>query len=228
MVKYMHKMGVKMVNKDRTTVTMDRDLKGQAQKQGINISAEAEAAVGRAIQQPSYYLVNTNRSRLPREMDGTRIYRHGYVATFGPGKFGRKLAAVDPGDVIFSYVSDHGVCAVGECKAAWAQHGIIGPNNTPSEVDREGTTLEESTTDEASVEILTTDRRVFPELNRPEYLLPVCWHAVLPLEDAVKASELRSMIGWTPSQTLAEVSPDDDPEHLAERIEGRRDRLFRR
>lgn len=60
-----------------------------------------------------YHLLNTNKSRLEGDNDGTAIYDIGVAATFGPEEYGEKLEPISEGDFILSYVNGVGYRAVG-------------------------------------------------------------------------------------------------------------------
>lgn len=69
---------------------------------------------------PEYYLLNTNKGNLPEGNDGTAVYDLGVAATYGSkSEYGSKLAVLDEGDIIISYVNDDGYRAVGSVVEEW-------------------------------------------------------------------------------------------------------------
>ena len=224
------------MSKERTNVSIDSDLHKQAREERINMSAATEAGIRAATNTPTYFFINTNNDRLPDGVDGTKVYDHGVAVTFGPGEYGRKLDNIDVGDVILSYVSGWGTCAVGQCVAPWDGRGVVedtdtvelvtervvgDPDGVVKKADTRGTTLAETpkVAGDNPVEIVD-GTRLFTARNGPEYLLPVHWTAVLDVEDAITAEDMRTLEIAHPQQTVSKIK-QGNPELLAELVTGR-------
>jgi len=150
----------------RTTVTIDDEVKNEAQHKGMNISAIAEAAIEEKLTEHEYRLVNTNIQGLPEGLDGTEVYAENIAAAYGPERFGEQLAKIDQGDWIFSYRSEGvGIRAV----------GIALDDATAEPVDQE-------------------DRVIVPlDSEIEEYHVPVRWKIVLPEQNAITPEEVEAI-----------------------------------
>jgi hypothetical protein len=208
---------------------MDAELHKQARARDLNVSAAAEAGIADALAEPAYYFVNTNRDRIPVDgVDGTRVYDHGVAATFGRGKFGKKLARIEPGDIVLSYVNRVGVRAVGRCLAPWDGYGVIGSDEELPRDERVETTRAETPKEEGDdpVEILDGTRLFSEEKDSPEYYLPVRWRAVLDVENAVSPQQLRTIGYPKRSHTVTDFTVGDD-ELIADIVAARAARAAR-
>ncbi|WP_139171251.1 hypothetical protein [Halorientalis regularis] len=161
--------------------TTVKDGTKKALKQGTGpMGVQIDDLVEKEKEQMDYHYINTNAKHL--DGDGSRIYSHGIVATYGPNKFGKKLTDIEPGDGIISYVSGSHVDYEGGAKA----FGIaLAPYD--------GKTA-------------TGSDRIYPDQEDNEYHVPVRWLAVLPDNRTVTPEEKRQIVGKAPTGTKIRVS----------------------
>ena len=116
----MHKYGVNLMAKKRTTVSIEEEILEEAKASGLNVSQVAEAALKKEMTDRDYYFVNSNRDTFSdKDEDGTQVYSHGVTVTYGPQKFGDKLKPMEPGDRVFHWVDKVGVLAEGRVTGHW-------------------------------------------------------------------------------------------------------------
>lgn len=176
----------------RTTISIPDDLHERAE--ALNVSEIAQRGIERRLAGPRH-LFNTNDRFLPGDVDGTRIYAEGVVATYDDREeYGSLVAEVERHDGVLSYVNDDGVRAYG-----WA---LADGDDRP--VDPE-------------------DRLFYPpDSDVDEYHAPVHWAVVLPPGRGVGADAVERITGRPAySSTHAALDPDDRPDLLLDVLRGR-------
>lgn len=167
-----------MSERVRASITLPEAVKQRASEKG-NLSKTIENALEAFFEETTIHYVNTNAQYVPE--DGSAVYDHGVVASYGEEKFGELLTAIEPGDGVISYVSkssvpyEGGARAFGVAQAPWS-----GKSVPEEEQVYEGT-----------------------EYIEKEYHVPVKWLGVLGKNATVSTEEIREITGRkTPQRTL--------------------------
>lgn len=188
-----------MSERVRASITLPEALKQRA-SEGGNLSKTIENALNSFFEETTIHYVNTNAQYVPE--DGSAIYNHGVVATYGEEKFGDVLSAIEPGDGIISYVSKSSVAYEGGARAFGVAQAPWTGTNVPE------------------------DEQVYEDTEyiEQEYHVPVKWLGVLEKNTTVTTDEIREITGRkTPQRTLETPQPEyqNGMKLLAEVILGR-------
>ena len=149
-----------------------------------------------AEEQMNYYYINTDTDALgysphAKWMKYDRAFTSG-DASNGYYKYGeRVLGTLSPGDMLFMYVSRHGVVAAGWVCEFWDRCAYRGRN-----------------------------RLVYRDTEYTEYRIGVDW-CLKAVHNPMCPADLRAIIGWTPISTLQRIKDTDAAERLFEKIRDR-------
>lgn len=178
----------------RTTISIDADVLEQARERNLNVSNVTERALIESLGEPQYHFVNTNVQGLPDGMDGTACYDNGVTATYGGREYGEKLADINRGDIIISWVKNVGVRAIGHAIAEW-----------------DGRSVDED-----------DPQRIAPS-REGEYHVPTRWEGILPERDAINAAEFRRITGRgsVPRKTRVTLAQKYNPQTVIDVVIGR-------
>ena len=143
-----------------------------------------------------YYYINTDKKTLgysPHE----KWIKYDRAFTSGDPPEGyehygvRVLGKLEPGDMLFMYVSRYGVVAAGWVAEFWDCCFYAGD-----------------------------DRLVYQNIECAEYRIGVDW-CLPVVSNPISLDDLRGIIGWTPIPTLLRIRNTDAAERLFEEIRGR-------
>ena len=144
----------------------------------------------------NYYYINTDTDALGHSPHAKWIkYDRAFTSGDTPDsydKYGeRVLGTLNPGDVLFMYVSGHGVVAAGWVCEFWDRCAYEGG-----------------------------DRLVYQDTKCTESRIGVDW-CLEAVGDPMQPADLRDIIGWTPVPTLQRIKDTDAAERLFEEIRSR-------
>ena len=153
-------------------------------------------SIQRAEENMNYYYINTDVDALGYSPHAKWI-KHDHAFTSGDTpsgyyKYGvRVLGKLNPGDMLFMYVSRCGVVAAGWVAESWDRRAYWGG-----------------------------DRLVYQDTVYTEYRIGVDW-CLKVIGNPVVPAELREIIGWTPIPTLQRIKDTGAAERLFEEIRSR-------
>ena len=144
----------------------------------------------------NYYYINTDTDALGYSPH-TKWLKYDRAFTSGEGRDGyykygeRVLGTLNPGDMLFMYVSRCGVVAAGWVCEFWDRCAY-----------RDG------------------NRLVYRDTEYAEYRIGVDW-CLNVVGNPMRPADLRKIIGWTPIPTLQRIKDTDKAERLFEEIRNR-------
>ena len=144
----------------------------------------------------NYYYINTDTDALGYSPDMEWI-KHDRAFTSGNApedyrSYGeRVLGILSPGDVLFMYVSGHGVVAAGRVCEFWDRCAYRG-----------------------------SDRLIYLDTGYTEYRIGVDWCLKVG-GNPLCLDDLREIVGWTPLRTLQRIKDTDAAYRLFEEIRSR-------
>jgi len=152
-------------------------------------------ALREALDEPRYYLWNTNKAHLPDGQNGTAAFDRNVAAAYGDyDDWGSQLGEPSIGDYLIAYINRQGYCAVVRVVGSFDGRKIENENEK-------------------------IDPRV------PEWHLPVRWEAVLEPEDAVPRLHGNGILDYaeeySPSETIRRVKDGERAKLLVDLIRGR-------
>lgn len=179
----------------RTTVNLDDDIYEQAKEKNLNVSQVCNEALRKKLNEPQYYIWNTNKQHFPEGKDGTEAFKLGVAAAYDDyDEWGSQLEEPSILDYLIAYVNRKGYCAIGR---------VIGPFD--------------------GRKITEKDRKIDPRVS--EWHLPVRWEAVLNTERAVPRLRGNGLLGYdeeySPSSTIRKIKNGDRAQLLVDLIRGR-------
>ena len=129
------------------------------------ITGEDETLLGEIYEQSKdrYFWYNTDKDHLDPSDIHDKVFKLEVAATYGPAKYGEKLASAHKGDYIFAYANGEGIRAFGRATGEW--NGKSASDASKTVTDDPGS----------------------------EYHLPVNWEMVLTKENAIRPDEIRAL-----------------------------------
>ena len=144
----------------------------------------------------NYYYINTDRDALnysphAKWIKHDRAFTSGYTSDDYERYGVRVLGKLEPGDMLFMYVSGCGVVAAGWVCEAWDRRAYM---------DR--------------------GRLIYQDTIYTEYRIGVDW-CLNVIDHPMRPDDLRKIIGWTPVRTLQRIADTAKAEQLFEAIQNR-------
>lgn len=140
----------------------------------------------------SYYYINTDTDALgysphAKWIKHDHAFTSGDYEEFGEGVLGK----LERGDILFMYVNQRGVVAVGRVSEPWAGSSYKG-----------------------------ADRLVYQYTEYAEYRIRVDWYLPV-VHNPIPPEALREIIGWTPPRTLQSITDTNRAKRLLREIRSR-------